>query len=108
MRRIAAAATLRSCSRPLIPTQYPKPQSRAPSLVADLPHVVAMFADIELVTFHGAPVTRRRLLDLISQSWNAPDGVKCELITVEIVQHDHVERRRSGAFIPEAADVNIV
>src|ERR1700722_9553634 len=82
--------------------------SRAPAPVADLRHVVAMLADVKLMPFHRGPVPRCRLFNLVAQSWNAPDGVECELKAVEIVEHDHVEGRRGGAFVPETADVNIV
>src|SRR6202171_6814172 len=67
-----------------------------------------MLADIELVSLHGGPVTRRRLFHLAAKSRNAPDCVQRELKAVEIVEHDHVKRRRGGAFIPEAANMNIV
>jgi hypothetical protein len=67
-----------------------------------------MLADIKLMPFHGGPVPRRRRFNLVAQSWNAPDGVKCELKAVEVVEHDHVKRRRRGTLVSEAADVNIV
>ena len=74
----------------------------------DLRHVVAMLADIELVTPHGRPVTRCRLLHLIAEPWNSLDGFQRELIAVEIVQHDHVEGGRGGALLLVAAHMNIV
>src|SRR3984893_15570744 len=82
--------------------------SQVPAPVADLRQVVAMLADIELVTLHGRPVTRRRLLHLIAEPWNSPDDVQRKLITVEIVQHDHVEGGRGGALLLVAAHMNIV
>ena len=83
-------------------------RSRVPAPVADFRHVVAMLADIELVAFHGRPVTRGRLVALIAEPWNSIDGVQRELIAVEIVQHDHVEGRRRGALLLVAAHMNIV
>src|SRR3984893_13495754 len=82
--------------------------SQVPAPVADLRHVIAMLADIELVTLHGRPVTRRRLLHLIAEPWNSLDGVQRELVAVEIVQHDHVEGGRSGALLLVTAHMNIV
>jgi hypothetical protein len=67
-----------------------------------------MLADIELVTLHGRPVTRRRLLHLVAESWNSLNSVQRELITVEIVQHDHVEWGRGGALLLVSAHMNIV
>ena len=67
-----------------------------------------MFADIKLVALHGRPVTRRRLVEPIAEAWNSPDGVQSQLVAIEIVQHDHIERRRSRALLLIAAHVNIV
>jgi hypothetical protein len=61
------------------------PRSRNPPPVADLRHVVAMLADIELVTLHGGPEACRRLLHLIVEAGNSLDGIERELIAVEIV-----------------------
>jgi hypothetical protein len=65
-------------------------------------------ADIELVAFHGCPVTRGRPVSLIAKAWNSIDGVKRQLIAVKIVQHHHVEGRRGGAFFLVAAHMNII
>src|SRR5665213_1563829 len=71
--------------------------SQIPAPVANLRHVLAMLADIELVALHGRPVTRRRRLRVVAEGWKPLEGVQCELIAVEIVQHNHVERgRRRG------------
>jgi hypothetical protein len=67
-----------------------------------------MLADIELVAFHVSPVPCRRLLNLIAQPRNAPDSVERRLEAIDIVQHDHVERRRRGALVAVTADVDIV
>ena len=45
---------------------------------------------------------------LIAEAWNSPDGVQRQLIAVEIVQHDHIERCCSRAFLLVAAHMNIV
>src|SRR6266568_9166749 len=82
--------------------------SRAPTPVANLRHVVAMLADVELVPLDRRPVTCCCVFHLAAESWNSPDRVERELIAVEIVQHGHVKGRRGGAFFPEAADVNII
>src|ERR1700683_2559941 len=82
--------------------------SRGPAPVADFRHVVAMLADIELMALHGRPVTRGRLVSLIAEAWNSIDGVKRQLIAVEVVQYDHVEGRRGSAFLLVAAHMNIV
>src|ERR1700730_1784128 len=82
--------------------------SQVPAPVADLRHVVAMLADIELVTLHGRPVTRRRRLHLIAESRNSLDGIQRKLVAVEVVQHNHVEGGRGGAFLLVATDMNIV
>src|ERR1700677_278292 len=65
-------------------------RGRVPAPVADLRHVVAMLADIKLVTLHGGPVTRRRHLHLTAEARNAPNGIERELIAIEIIQHHHV------------------
>src|SRR5664280_669276 len=59
--------------------------SHLPAPVADFRHVFAMLADIELVPFHGRPVTRHRVFHLGVKPWNAPDRVQRELIAIEIV-----------------------
>src|SRR5580692_8746991 len=81
---------------------------RSPAPVADFRHVIAVFADIELVAFHHRPITRRRLLHLAAEPGNPPDGVQCELVAVEIVQHDHVERSGGGSLLLVAAHMDIV
>src|ERR1700728_2726030 len=101
------------CSTPAQPTRRryvwgQASRSGRPAPVANLRQVVAVLADVELVAFHVGPVPRRRLLDLIAQPRNAPDGIECELETIEIVQDDHVERRGRGALVTVTPDVNIV
>src|SRR5580704_13335184 len=83
-------------------------RSQGPAPGADLWHVVAVLADVKLVTFHCGPEARRRLLHLIAEPWSSLDGVQHELIAVEIVQHDHVEGRRGGTFLPVPPHMNIV
>jgi hypothetical protein len=67
-----------------------------------------MLADVELVALHDRPVSRFRLLYVVAEPRNSLDGVERELIAVEIVQHDHVEGGRGGAFLLVAAHMNIV
>jgi hypothetical protein len=50
-------------------------RSQGPAPVADLWHVVAMLADVKLVTLHCGPEARRRLLHLIAEARNSADGV---------------------------------
>src|SRR5580693_1446134 len=50
-------------------------RSQGPVPVADLWHVVAMLADVKLVTLHCGPEARRRLLHLIAEARNSADGV---------------------------------
>src|SRR5665213_685723 len=85
-------------STSVISHRMERSNSQAPTPVADLRHVVAVLADIELVTLHHGPIPVARLLHLIGESRNAPDSVKGQLVAVEIVEHDHVERRGSGPF----------
>lgn len=47
----------------------------------------------------GGPVTRRRRLYLVGESRDPHDDILRELVAVEIVQHDHVERRRRRALL---------
>src|SRR3984957_8355734 len=101
------------CSTPAQPTRTryvlgQASRSGRPAPVADLRQVVAMLADVELVAFHISPIPGRRLLDLIAQPRNAPDGVECELETNKIVQNDHVERRGRGALVAVTTDMDIV
>src|SRR5665213_2285012 len=102
------ASTINSGSAPVMRCPPETSRSRGPAPVADFRHVVAMLADIELVAFHGRPVARGRLVSLIAKAWNSIGSVKRQLIAVKIVQHHHVEGRRSGAFLLVAAHVNIV
>src|SRR6204780_5678028 len=86
------------CSTPAQPTRTryvlgQASRSGRPAPVANLRQVVAMLADVELVAFHIGPISRRRLLDLIAQSRNAPYSVEGELEAMGVVQDDHVERR---------------
>src|SRR5580658_7601142 len=103
-----SASTFKSGRASVMPWSGGPSCSRRPAPVADLRHVVAMLADIELVTLHGGPVTRPRLLHLIAEAWNSLDGVERELIAVEVIQHDHVEGGRGGALLFVAAHMNIV
>src|SRR6185437_507983 len=102
----ASTFNSRSASVMLCPAETPR--LRGPAPVAYFRHVVAMLADIELVTLHGRPVTRGRLVSLIAEPWNSIDGVQRKLVAVEIVQHDHVEGRCGGAFLPVPPHMNIV
>ena len=81
---------------------------RGPTPVLHLGHILAVLADVKLVTLHRAPVTVCRSLLLMLKPWNPADGVERELVAVEIVQHDHVEGRRRRAFLLVAAHMKIV
>src|ERR1039457_1105187 len=76
--------------------------------VTDLRHIVAMLADIELMTLHGSPVALRRLLHLGAEPRNSLYGIECELVAVEIVQRHHVERGCGGALLLITAHMEIV
>src|ERR1700730_9368127 len=78
-------------SASVMPYPAESTRSQVPAPVPDLRHVVAMLADIELVTLHGRPVTRCRRLHLIAEPRNSLDGVQRKLIAVKIVQHNHVK-----------------
>src|SRR6185437_4232791 len=82
--------------------------SQAPAPIAHLWHVLTMLADIELVTFHHGPIALARLLHLIDQPRDAPDGVKGKLVAVEVVKHYHVERRGRGSFFHVTAHMDVV
>src|SRR5665213_2106506 len=82
--------------------------SYAPAPVTDLRHVLAVLAYVEFVTLHGAPVARRRLLYLIAEARNSFYGVQRELISVEIVQNDHVEGGRRRSLLLIATDMDVV
>jgi hypothetical protein len=47
--------------------------------------MLAVLADIELVTLHRRPVTRRRRLDLTGEPRDAPDDVARELVAIKDV-----------------------
>src|SRR5665213_67369 len=79
-----------------------------PLPVADLRHVVAMFADIELVALHRGPIEFHRLRDPMAESRNTAGRIERELEAVQVVQHDHIERRRGRAFLLVAADMDVV
>src|ERR1700722_12039091 len=101
------------CSTPAQPTRTryvlgQASRSGRPAPVADLRQVVAMLTDVELVAFHVSPIPRSRLLNLIAQPRNPPDGVKCQLEAIEIVQYDHIERRGRGALVAVTTNVDIV
>src|ERR1039458_5215319 len=69
-----------------------------PMPIQNLRHVLAVLADIKLVPLHDGPITRRRGRHETAEARDAPDGVKRELVPVEIVQHDHVERSSGSAL----------
>src|SRR5271167_3402659 len=82
--------------------------SRAPAPVAYLRHILAVLADVELVSLHGRPVPRRRGLYLIAEPRNAKNGIQRQSIAVEIVENNHVKRRRGGPLLLESPDVDVV
>src|SRR5215475_9538363 len=102
-----AAGTCRSARPPARPGRRCGPTSHLAALVAplrDLPggpgpvlhlgHILAVLAHVELVTLHRAPVTVGRLLYFVVEARNAADRIQRQLISVETVEHNHVERCR--------------
>src|SRR5437899_884955 len=77
--------------------------SGRPAPILHLGQVLAVLADIELVLLHRAPVALGRFRHLVREPRNAADGVKRELVAVEVVQYRHVERGRRRAFFLVAA-----
>ena len=67
-----------------------------------------MLTDIQLVTLHHGPIAVARLLHLIDEPRDAPDGVKGKLVAIEIVEHHHVERRGRGPLFLVAAHMDVV
>lgn len=67
-----------------------------------------MLGNVELVPLDRGPVPGRGSGHLGAQTRNAPDRVQREPVTIEVVQHDHVERRCRGPFPFEAAHMDIV
>jgi hypothetical protein len=80
-----SARIVNSGSAPVISHRVERSNSQVPTPIADLRHVVTMLADIEFVTLHHGPIALARLLHLIDETRNAPDGVKGKLVAVEIV-----------------------
>src|ERR1700677_816168 len=78
--------------------------SLRPLPVADLRHIVAMLADVKLVTLHRGPIALRGFLHLVAEPWDSLDSIERELITVKIVQHHHVEGGGGRALLPIATD----
>src|SRR6185312_12987417 len=81
---------------------------RDPTPVPYLRQILAVLADVKLVTFHRAPVTVCRCLLLLLKPWYPADDVECQLVAVQVVQHDHVEGRRRRPLIPKPTHVKIV
>src|SRR5215203_3083305 len=81
---------------------------RGETPVPHLGHILAVLADVKLVTLHRAPVTVCRSLLVLLEPWNPADGVERQLVPVEVVQHHHVERCGRGPLFPEATHMEIV
>src|SRR5580704_6823069 len=103
-----SASTFNSGSASVMHCPAEASLSHGPTPIADFRHVVTVLADIELVALHRRPVTRGRFVQLIAKSRNSVDGVQRELKAVEIVEDNHIKRRRGGALLPVATHMNIV
>src|SRR5579872_5472502 len=103
-----SARIVNSGSASVMSLRAERSNSQIPAPVAHLRHVVTMLADIELVTLHHGPIALARLLHLIDEPRNAPDGVKGKLVAVEIVEYHHVERRSRGPSFLVTAHMDVV
>ena len=79
-----------------------------PAPVEDLRHVLAMLANIKLVTLHNGPVALVRVGALTAEALDPMDRIKRELIAIDFVQDDHVEGRCRCSFIAKSAHMDIV
>ena len=110
LRLVEPALTVRTARRQpgarAPPTGAP-PALRPASPVADLGPVVADLAGVRAV---AQPLVDHVLPDVrgaLAESWDAVDHVDHEVEAVEVVQHDHVERRRGRPLLLVAAHVEV-
>src|SRR6266702_1480401 len=76
-----------------------------PRPVADLRHVVAVLAYVARMLDQCIAELLLHMRGFGRKPWHALDRLDREVVAVELVEHDHVERRRRGAFFDEAADM---
>src|SRR5450631_1967502 len=79
-----------------------------PAPVEDFRHVLAMLTNVKLVTLHSGPVALGRSVPLATKPLDPANSIKRELIAVDFVQDDHVERRCRRSFITKSTHVDIV
>src|SRR5579871_1179285 len=79
-----------------------------PLPIPNLRHVLAVARDVQLML--DQPRTQRFLepRGVLSQTGYPVDDISGEVKPIQVVQHSHVERRRSGAFFFVAAHMHIV
>src|SRR5665213_3840035 len=78
-----------------------------PDPVLDFGHVLAMLPDIPRVL---EQLVAELLLDVRrahGKSGDAVDDVDRQMISIEPVEHDHIERRRGGALLLEAVNMHL-
>jgi hypothetical protein len=66
-----------------------------------------MLGYIELMALHRSPIFRRRLVKTRGEAGRAFEDIESRLKAIEVVEQDHVERRRRGPFLIVAAHVKV-
>src|SRR2546423_19784 len=79
-----------------------------PDPVADHRHVLAMLAHVTRMRDQNVAELLFHLRGLGGETRHAFDCLDREVIAVELVEHDHVERRGRGAFLGKAAHMHAV
>src|ERR1700743_689668 len=67
-----------------------------------------MFCNIELMALNLFGVPLARSIGMAGKTWCAYDGIHCQLETVDVVQHTHIEGRSGSPFFLIAAHMNVV
>src|SRR3954451_14454541 len=79
-----------------------------PTPILDVGHVLSMLADISMVLGQLGLIGLLCSRSLRLQAGNSFDRLDSEMITVEFVEDDHVERRRCCAFFPVTPYMHVV
>src|SRR4051812_39948219 len=74
-------------------------RGRAPGPVANLGHVLAMFAHEDLVLLEHLPEMLERMPGTIDQAGNAIDRLDREVEAIDLVANHHVEWRGGRSFL---------
>src|SRR6202789_1205148 len=76
-----------------------------PLPILDLRHIVAILVDVLFVLEQFVPQVLLKMRADFLQSRDAVDCVAGQMVTIQVIQHGHIERGGDGAFFFVAVDV---